>query len=154
MSVNKVILVGNLGRDPETRYTGAGQAVCNFTLATNETYKDRNGERQKRTEWHRIVAWQKRAEFAQQYLKKGSLIYLEGSIRSREWTDKEGQKHTTVEIIASEFRFIGSKSDSASAGARSSAASAAPAGDFDHEAPAPPNEEHAGPEVTDEDIPF
>jgi single-strand DNA-binding protein len=151
MSVNKVILVGNLGRDPETRYTGAGQAVCNFTLATNETYKDRNGERQKRTEWHKIVAWQKKAEFAQQYLKKGSLIYLEGSIRSREWTDKEGQKRTTVEIIASEFRFIGSKSDSTSVGPRSTAA---PAGDFDHDAPAPPTDDQAGPEVTDEDIPF
>jgi single-strand DNA-binding protein len=151
MSVNKVILVGNLGRDPETRYTAAGQAVCNFTLATNETYKDRNGERQKRTEWHRIVAWGKKAEFAQQYLKKGSQIYVEGRIQSGEWTDKEGQKHTKYEIIANDFRFIGSKSDSAGAGPRSTAA---PAGDYDHEAPAPPAEEHASPEVTDEDIPF
>jgi single-strand DNA-binding protein len=154
MSVNKVILVGRLGKDPETRYTGAGQAVCNFSLATNESFKDRNGERQERTEWHRIVAWGKKAEFAQQYLKKGSQIYLEGRIQSGEWTDKEGQKRTKYEIVANEFRFIGSKSDSASAGSRSSAASAAPAGDFDHEAPAPPSEEHAGPEVSDEDIPF
>jgi len=75
MSVNKVILVGRLGRDPETRYTGGGQAVANFSVATDETYKDRNGERQKRTEWHKIVVWGKQAEIAQQYLKKGSLIF-------------------------------------------------------------------------------
>ncbi len=81
MSVNKVILVGRLGRDPETRYTGGGQAVCNFSMATDETFKDKSGERQKRTEWHRIVAWGKKAEFAQQYLKKGQEIYVEGSIR-------------------------------------------------------------------------
>src|SRR5262252_863730 len=85
MSVNKVILVGRLGRDPETRYTGAGQAVCNFSLATDETYKSRSGERQKRTEWHKIVVWGKQAEIAQQYLKKGAQIYLEGRIQSREW---------------------------------------------------------------------
>src|SRR6266478_3315542 len=98
MSVNKAILVGRLGRDPETRYTSGGQAVCNFTMATDETYKDRAGERQKRTEWHRIVVWAKQAEIAQQYLHKGSLIYLEGRIQTREWTDKEGQKRTSFEI--------------------------------------------------------
>ncbi len=86
MSVNKVILVGRLGRDPETRYTGGGQAVANFSVATDETYKDRNGERQKRTEWHRITVWGKQAEIAQQYLKKGSLVFIEGRIQSREWT--------------------------------------------------------------------
>jgi single-strand DNA-binding protein len=152
MSVNKVILVGRLGRDPETRYTGAGQAVCNFSLATDETFKDRSGERQKRTEWHRIVAWGKKAEFAQQYLKKGSQIYLEGRIQSREWTDKEGQKRTTVEIIANDFRFVGSRADSMGGGAARSAA--AGAADFDAEAPASTEHEPSGPEVTDEDIPF
>jgi single-strand DNA-binding protein len=139
-----------LGRDPETKYTGAGQAVCKFSLATDESFKDRSGERQKRTEWHRIVAWGKKAEFAQQYLKKGSLIYLEGSIRSNEWNDKEGQKHTTFEIVASDFRFIGSKSDSPGGGARS----AAPAGNYEADSPAPPADDQSGPEVTDEDIPF
>ncbi len=109
MSVNKVILVGRLGRDPETRYTGAGQAVCNFSLATDETFKDRYGERQKRTEWHKIVVWGKQAEIAQQYLKKGSQIYLEGRIQSREWTDKEGQKRTSYEIVATNFRMLGSR---------------------------------------------
>jgi single-strand DNA-binding protein len=155
MSVNKVILVGRLGRDPETRYTTGGQAVCNFSLATDESFKTKSGERQKRTEWHRIVAWGKKAEFAQQYLKKGQEIYVEGSIRTNEWTDKENQKRTTVEIIASDFRFVGSKQDSGGSSYRSSSAAAASA-DLDAEgaAPAPSEHEHAGPEVTDEDIPF
>ena len=117
MSVNKVILVGRLGRDPETRFTGGGQAVANFSVATDETYKDKNGERQKRTEWHKIVVWGKQAEIAQQYLKKGSLIFIEGRIQSREWQDKEGQKRTSFEIVATNFRMLGGKSDGAAAGA-------------------------------------
>jgi single-strand DNA-binding protein len=121
-------------------------------MATDESFKDRNGERQKRTEWHKIVVWGKQAEVAQKYLKKGSQLYLEGRIQSREWTDKENQKRTSFEIVATDFRFIGSKSESSGGGARSAAASAG--GDFDHEAPAPSMDEHAGPEVTDEDIPF
>jgi single-strand DNA-binding protein len=113
MSVNKVILVGRLGRDPETRYTGGGQAVANFSVATDETYKDRNGERQKRTEWHKIVVWGKQAEIAQQYLKKGSLIFIEGRIQSREWQDKEGQKRTSFEIVATNFRMLGGRAEGA-----------------------------------------
>ena len=120
MSVNKVILVGRLGKDPETRYTGGGQAVCNFSLATDESFKDKSGERQKRTEWHRIVIWGKQAEIAQQYLKKGAQIYLEGRIQSREWTDKENQKRTSYEIVATNFRMLGSKQDSG--GSRATAA--------------------------------
>jgi single-strand DNA-binding protein len=160
MSVNKVILVGRLGRDPETRYTGGGQAVANFSIATDETFKDRNGERQKRTEWHKIVVWGKQAEIAQQYLKKGSLLYLEGRIQSREWQDKEGQKKTSFEIVASNFRMLGGRGDGAAAGASAGATNtggtrhqddfgghpAAPADDF---GPAP-----TGPEISDEDIPF
>src|SRR5579862_4546652 len=111
MSVNKVILVGRLGRDPETRYTGAGQAVCNFSLATDESYKDRAGERQKRTEWHKIVLWGKLAELGQQYLKKGSQVYIEGRIQSRQWDDKEGQKRTSFEIVATGMKFLGGRSD-------------------------------------------
>jgi single-strand DNA-binding protein len=149
MSVNKVILVGRLGRDPETRYTGAGQAVCNFSMATDESFKDRSGERQKRTEWHKIVVWGKQAEIAQQYLKKGSQIYLEGRIQSREWNDKEGQKRTSFEIVASNFRMLGSRSESMGGSHPS-----APAGHFDADAPAPPGDDQAGPELTDEDIPF
>jgi single-strand DNA-binding protein len=155
MSVNKVILVGRLGKDPETRYTSGGQAVCNFSLATDETFKDKSGERQKRTEWHRIVIWAKQAEIAQQYLKKGAQIYLEGRIQSREWTDKENQKRTSYEIVATNFRMLGSKSDSTGSGYRSSSAAAGSA-DFDADTTshATPDHEHSGPEVTDEDIPF
>jgi single-strand DNA-binding protein len=149
MSVNRAILVGRLGRDPETRYTSAGQAVCNFTLATDETYKDRNGERQKRTEWHRIVVWGKQAEIAQQYLHKGSLIFVEGRIQTRQWDDREGQKRTTVEIVASNFRMLGGRGDGASApgagtGETEPQAAAAAAG----------AEEMPSTEISDEDIPF
>jgi single-strand DNA-binding protein len=151
MSVNKVILVGRLGRDPETRYTSSGQAVCNFTMATDETYKDRAGERQKRTEWHRIVVWAKQAEIAQQYLHKGSLIYLEGRIQTRQWDDREGQKRTTVEIVANTFRMLGGRSEAAAVGAGAGGGSA----DADvHTTPAPAADEAPTPEVSDEDIPF
>src|SRR5499433_1597988 len=117
MSVNKVILVGRLGRDPETRFTTGGQAVANFSVATDESYKDRNGERQKRTEWHKIVVWGKQAEIAQQYLKKGSLVFIDGRIQSREWQDKEGQKRSSFEIVATNFRMLGGRSEGMAAGA-------------------------------------
>ncbi len=154
MSVNKVILVGRLGRDPETRFTSAGQAVCNFSVATDETYKDRNGERQKRTEWHKIVVWGRQAEIAQQYLKKGSLVYLEGRIQSRQWDDKEGQKRTSFEIVANNFRMLGSRADAAAAG--SSAAAGASAASQDAEPPAHSDDVAPSPgsEISDEDIPF
>lgn len=160
MSVNKVILVGRLGRDPETRYTGGGQAVANFSVATDESYKDRNGERQKRTEWHKIVVWGKQAEIAQQYLKKGSLIFIEGRIQSREWQDKEGQKRTSFEIVASNFRMLGGRGDGASLGAAAGAGARSGAGGEDFESPAAPAEDNfggghsGGPEISDEDIPF
>jgi len=161
MSVNKVILVGRLGRDPETRYTGGGQAVANFSMATDESYKDKNGERQKRTEWHKIVVWGKQAEIAQQYLKKGSLIFIEGRIQSREWQDKEGQKRTSFEIVATNFRMLGGRADGAAAGASAGAGAmggGAPRGGDDFDAGGG-HEEHAagggaGPEISDEDIPF
>jgi single-strand DNA-binding protein len=158
MSVNKVILVGRLGRDPETRFTGGGQAVANFSVATDETFKDRNGERQKRTEWHKIVVWGKQAEIAQQYLKKGSLIYIEGRIQSREWQDKEGQKRTSFEIVASNFRMLGGRSEGAAAGAGAGAGAShggRHSGDPDLEGgPTPDEAAGPGPEISDEDIPF
>jgi single-strand DNA-binding protein len=157
MSVNKVILVGRLGRDPETRYTGGGQAVANFSVATDETYKDRNGERQKRTEWHKIVVWGKQAEIAQQYLKKGSLVFIEGRIQSREWQDKEGQKRTSFEIVASNFRMLGGRGDGGGSGAGSGAGGSRSGGDeFDQAGPSeePMGGGHSGPEISDEDIPF
>jgi len=151
MSVNKVILVGRLGRDPETRFTSGGQAVANFSVATDESYKDRNGERQKRTEWHKIVVWGKQAEIAQQYLKKGSLVFIEGRIQSREWQDKEGQKRTSFEIVASNFRMLGGRGDGMAAGASAGGGSSARSGgdDFDHSAA--PSEDFgpaSGPEIS------
>jgi single-strand DNA-binding protein len=164
MSVNKVILVGRLGRDPETRYTGGGQAVANFSIATDETYKDRNGEKQKRTEWHKIVVWGKQAEIAQQYLKKGSLLFLEGRIQSREWQDKEGQKRTSFEIVANNFRMLGGRGDGAAAGAGAGASAGGGARHSDDfEGHAAPSEDPfaggssaapSGPDISDEDIPF
>jgi single-strand DNA-binding protein len=155
MSVNKVILVGRLGRDPETRYTGGGQAVANFSVATDETYKDRNGERQKRTEWHKIVVWGKQAEIAQQYLKKGSLIFIEGRIQSREWQDKEGQKRTSFEIVANNFRMLGGRGDGGGSGGGGATGGGRATEEFDQAAP---GEEtgggQSGPEISDEDIPF
>ena len=159
MSVNKVILVGRLGRDPETRYTGGGQAVANFSVATDETYKDKAGDRQKRTEWHKIVVWGKQAEIAQQYLKKGSLIFIEGRIQSREWQDKEGQKRTSFEIVASNFRMLGGKGDGGgSGGGGGSYAAGGRAEEHDQSAPSDDfgggTGGHSGPEISDEDIPF
>jgi single-strand DNA-binding protein len=160
MSVNKAILVGRLGRDPETRFTSGGQAVANFTLATDETFKDRAGERQKRTEWHRIVLWGKLAEIAQQYLKKGMLVYVEGRIQTRQWEDKrDGQKRTTTEIVGTVMRMLTSRAEGAAAGASAGASGAGMghgrSADADFDVAGPSLEEPAaGPEISDEDIPF
>lgn len=112
-SVNKVILIGNLGRDPETRYMPNGEAVTNVTIATTESWKDRNsGERQEKTEWHRVTFYRRLAEIAGEYLKKGSQVYVEGRLETRKWTDKEGKDRYTTEIIASEMRMLGSRAGS------------------------------------------
>jgi single-strand DNA-binding protein len=160
MSVNKAILVGRLGRDPETRFTSGGQAVANFTMATDETFKDRAGERQKRTEWHRIVVWGKLAEITQQYLKKGMLVYIEGRIQTRQWEDKrDGQKKQTTEIVANVMRMLTSRADGAAAGAGGSGGGASQGrssadADFDVVGPGHDEGGAAGPEISDEDIPF
>jgi single-strand DNA-binding protein len=106
-SVNKVILIGNLGRDPELRYTQGGQAVTNFTMATSERFTDRNGDQQERTEWHRIVVWGKTAENCAQYLAKGRSVYVEGRLQTRDWEDKDGNKRQTTEISAQRVQFLG-----------------------------------------------
>jgi len=153
MSVNKVILVGRLGKDPETRFTGSGQAVCNFSMATDETYRDRAGTRQKRTEWHRIVLWGKLAEIAQQYLKKGMLVYIEGRIQTRQWEDKQtGQKRTSTEIVANGMKMLTSRAEGMAAGA--GAAGGAAASSPEIEGPTVDDSGAAGPEISDEDIPF
>jgi single-strand DNA-binding protein len=143
MSVNKVILVGRLGRDPETRYTSGGQAVCNFTMATDESYRDRAGERQKRTEWHRIVLWAKLAEISQQYLKKGMLVYIEGRIQTRQWDDREGNKRTTTEIVGNVMRMLTPRGEVPAAAAEPEPTAGGAV-----------DESQAGPEISDEDIPF
>ena len=108
-SVNKVILVGNLGRDPELRYIPSGQAVANFTLATNERWRDKEGNNQERTEWHRIVVWGKSAENCAQYLQKGRSVYIEGKLQTQEWEDKEGNKRKTTEVVAQTVQFLGGR---------------------------------------------
>ncbi len=111
-SVNKVILVGNLGADPETRYMPNGDAVCNIRLATTESWKDKaSGERKEITEWHRLVFYRKLAEIAGQYLRKGSLIYIEGSLKTRKWQDKDGQDRYTTEITVNEMTMLGGRGD-------------------------------------------
>ena len=109
--VNKVILVGNLGKDPEVRYLDGGVAVANFPLATSESYKDKSGNRIDQTEWHNVVLWRGLAEITEKYLKKGSQVYIEGKIRSRSWDDKEGIKRYTTEIVADNMTMIGSRRD-------------------------------------------
>jgi single-strand DNA-binding protein len=110
MSVNKVILVGRLGKDPETRYMTNGEAVANVTLATSETWKDKSGEKQEKTEWHNLVFYRRLAEIAGEYLKKGSQIYVEGRIQSRKYQTKEGQDRYITEIIVNEMQMLGGKS--------------------------------------------
>jgi single-strand DNA-binding protein len=144
-SVNKVILVGNLGRDPELRYTQGGQAVANFTLATTERFPSRDGgERQERTEWHRVVAWGRTAELCAQYLSKGRSVYVEGRLQTREWEDKEGQKRRTTEIVALSVQFLGGREGGAGAGA----------GGARHASEAASVEEDTPPSPPPDDIPF
>ncbi len=107
--VNKVILVGNLGADPDMRYTPSGQGVCELRVATNESWTDKNGQRQDRTEWHRVVIWGKRAEICSKYLSKGRQVYIEGRIQTRNYDDKEGNKRYITEIIANDVQFLGGK---------------------------------------------
>ena len=108
--LNKVILIGRLGRDPETRFMANGEAVCNFSVATSEKYTDKNGQRQEATEWHNVTMYRKLAEIAGQYLTKGSQVYIEGKIKSREYTDKNGVERTAYEIIANEMKMLGGNS--------------------------------------------
>ncbi len=137
MSVNRVIIIGNLGRDPEVRFTASGKPVANFPVATSEVWTDAEGNRQERTEWHNIVVWGKQAEACGQYLAKGRQVYVEGSIRTRQYDDKEGNRRYMTEIVAQRVQFLG--------GGRTAA----------EPAPEPPaTEEPAAPSTEDDDIPF
>jgi single-strand DNA-binding protein len=127
MSFNKIIIVGNLGRDPELRYTPQGNAVCSFSLATNEKRKDKNGDFQDVTTWFRITLWGKQAEAASKYLTKGRPVYIEGRLRVEEYTDKDGKNRQSLEVQATDMQFIGSR------GEESMSASAGSSNDFSHE---------------------
>jgi single-strand DNA-binding protein len=144
--VNKVILIGNLGRDPELRYTQSGQPVANFTLATTESWSKRDGSgREEKTEWHRIVAWGRTGELCAQHLAKGRTVYVEGCLQTREWEDREGKKQRTTEVVATTVQFLGGNRG-AGAGAGGAAAQGAPAGGADPGLAAEP--------PPDDDIPF
>ena len=150
--VNKVILVGNLGRDPEVRYSPNGSAVANITLATSESWKDKtSGEKQEKTEWHRVVFFGRLAEIAGEYLKKGAQIYVEGRLQTRKWTDKEGHERYTTEIVAGEMQMLGSRGG-AGAPSDNFNQDQAPAENTSAKKAAPSNAAVAG--DFDDDIPF
>jgi len=145
--INKVILVGNLGRDPEMRYTQNGVAVCSFSLATSEKYRDRtSGEKITQTEWHNIILWRGLAETAEKYLRKGSSVYIDGKIRTRKWEDQQGQTRYTTEIIADTMQMLDRRDSSAAP----SQTAAQPTAALDQ--PAPETEQPAAPEP--DDLPF
>ena len=145
-SVNKVFLIGRLGKDPELKYTSAGTPLARFTLATDEVFKDRSGEMQRRTEWHTIIAWSRLAEICGEYLTKGKQVYIEGSIRSRQWEDQSGNKRTAYEIVARQMTMLGSRAESERA-----AATATARGQGER---TPASDSGSEPEITDDDIPF
>ena len=151
-SVNKVILVGNLGKDPEVKYTPSGVPVAKFSLATNERYKDKGGEWQDRTEWHNIVAWQRLAEIVGEYVKKGSKLYIEGRLQTSSWEDKQsGEKKYRTEIVAQDLVLLSGRGEGGdSSEGRASRGAAA---GFDQRAPHH-DDMAQGAEITDEDIPF
>ncbi len=151
-SVNKVILIGNLGKDPETRYMSNGEAVTNITLATTDTWKDRNGEKQEKTEWHRVTFYRKLAEIAGEYLKKGRPVYVEGRLETRKWTDKSGADRYTTEIIAHEMKMLGSRSGSGSFDASDSGDSSSSPSSSSSKSSVTKN--HGGFDDMDDDIPF
>ena len=154
-SVNKVILIGNLGKDPEVKYTPSGMAVARFSIATNERVKDKDGNWGDRTEWHNIVLFERKAEIAGEYLKKGRTVYIEGSIRTNSWDDKEtGQKKYRTEIIGNNLVLLGGPREGGAEGG-GGRAGAGKSGGFDQRTPEPePSQAPAGAEITDEDIPF
>jgi single-strand DNA-binding protein len=146
MSFNKLILVGNLGRDPELRYTPQGTPVCSFTLATNERRKDRAGENQDVTTWFRVTLWGRQAETASQYLSKGRPVYIEGRLRVEEWTDKDGKQRYTLEVHATDMQFIGGRGDEPGSG-QTPRSDASTGGGRPEPSP-------GGEDISDDDIPF
>lgn len=150
MSVNKVILLGRLGNNPEIRYTPNGQAVANFNIATSESWNDKSGNKQERTEWHRIVVWAKLAELCGQYLSKGRQVFIEGRLQTRQWDDKDGNKRYTTEVVATSVQFLGAGAG-AGAGATNQYAANEPMQQPMGSGGAP---EMADPAFNEDDIPF
>ncbi len=151
MSFNKIIIVGNLGRDPELKYTPQGQQVCEFSVATSEKRKDNSGEMKDETTWFRVTFWGRQAEIASQYLAKGRQVYVEGRLRARDWTDKEGRQRTSLEVFGTDLRLLGNRSDDAMANAAVTATSShAPSRGASKSAPVPEFDDT----VTEDDIPF
>lgn len=149
-SINKVMLIGNLGKDPEIRYMPSGDAIANLTLATTENWKDKSGEKQEKTEWHRVAMFGRLAEIAGEYLKKGSSVYIEGKLQTRKWQDKEGHDRYTTEIIANEMKMLGSRPGGGDTGMDRSAGDAKPARPAASPAPAA----SSGFDDMEDDIPF
>jgi len=148
--INKAILIGNLGQDPEVKYMPSGGAVCNVSLATTDTWKDKNsGERQERTEWHRVVFFNRLAEIAGEYLRKGSQVYVEGRLQTRKWTDKEGQDRYMTEIVANEMQMLGGRGGGGGSGFDDSASAAGASS-----GPAPVKRQESKTDDFDDDIPF
>lgn len=153
-SLNKVMLIGNLGKDPEVKYTPSGTPVAKLTLATNERFKDKDGQWADRTEWHNIVLWQRLAEIAGEYLKKGSKVYIEGRLQTRSWDDKQtNQKRYMTEVVASDLLLLGGRGESSDF-AGSSRGTAAGGNNFDQRTPEPEPAAAAATPISDEDIPF
>lgn len=158
MSVNKVILLGRLGQNPEIRYTPSGAAVANFSVATNESWTDKSGQKQERTEWHKVVVWGKLAELCGQYLTKGRQVYLEGRLQTRQWQDKEGQTKYTTEVQAQTVQFLGATAGAGDRPSREAGAGAGAGmgmdsgGGFGMSRPSMGNE--GEPSFTEDDIPF
>ncbi len=150
MSVNKVILLGRLGQDPELKYTPSGQAVCNFSLATSESWTDKSGQKNERTEWHRVVVWGKLAELCNQYLGKGRQAFIEGKLQTRSWDDKDGNKRYTTEIQANTVQFLG---QTAGAGMSQNAGQGSYQDTFSQENNSDMNLS-SGPNFASDDIPF
>ncbi|MGA3032687.1 MAG: single-stranded DNA-binding protein [Terracidiphilus sp.] len=155
-SVNKVILLGNVGKDPEIRSTGGGTMVANFTLATSDRFQDQQGNWQDRTEWHNLVAFKRLAEIVRDYVKKGSKLYVEGKIQTRSWDDKDtGAKRYRTEIIVNDISLLSGRDDSAGGYSRSSGTAANSAtGNMDQRQPAGHDDFSQSAEISDEDIPF
>jgi len=156
-SVNKVILLGNVGKDPEIRSTGGGTMVANFTLATSDRFQDAQGNWQDRTEWHNLVAFKRLAEIVRDYVKKGSKLYVEGKIQTRSWDDKEtGAKRYRTEIIVNDISLLSGRDDSSGGGgySRSSSSSSSGASNMDQRQPAGQDDYAQSAEISDDDIPF